>query len=445
MLRHFRRYRQKGYDMNTDYESYINPEPANVPKRSKWPLAIATLLGILLGAAITIITILVIVSTRNRQITNDSEEVMDAIENDSLEEATEYLGGDSSSKLEMLIYIIENYYYQDVEDQTLVDGVYAGLIDSLGDPYSEYYTAEEYEDLMTTLTGNYAGIGALLQKNAETGEVAITKVYEDTPAEESGLKEGDLIVSADGYIATDEDLDVFVQHIRGEEGTDVELVIFRDGEESTVTCTRASITTPTVEHQMLSGNVGYIAVSQFTEGTYDDFVKAYEDLESQGMESVIFDMRNNGGGLLDSVVQMLDYLLPDGTVVYTMDKQGNRQDYTSDAANYKSIPMTVLVNGNTASAAEIFTGAIRDFDYGTIIGTQTFGKGIVQSTIPLSDGSAVKLTTQTYYTPSGECIHGTGIAPDEELEYEFLGGEDDEYSVDLDNQIQKALEILGAN
>ena len=196
---------------------------------------------------------------------------------------------------------------------------------------------------------------------------------------------------------------------------------------------------------MLDNNVGYIQVSQFTDGTYDDFVAAYEDLEAQGMTSVIFDMRNNGGGLLDSVVDILDYLLPEGTVVYTMDKAGNREDYTSDAANYKSIPMTVLVNGNTASAAEIFTGAIRDFEYGTIIGTQTFGKGIVQSTIPLTDGSAVKLTTQTYYTPSGECIHGTGITPDEVLEYEFMGGKDDQYSVDLDNQIQKALEVLASN
>ena len=213
----------------------------------------------------------------------------------------------------------------------------------------------------------------------------------------------------------------------------------------TITCTRASISTPTVEHKMLDNNVGYIQVSQFTDSTYNDFVAAYEDLEAQGMTSVIFDMRNNGGGLLDSVVNILDYLLPEGTVVYTMDKAGNREDYTSDAATYKSIPMTVLVNGNTASAAEIFTGAIRDFEYGTIIGTQTFGKGIVQSTIPLTDGSAVKLTTQTYYTPSGECIHGTGITPDEVLEYEFMGGEDDQYSVDLDNQIQKALEVLASN
>lgn len=422
--------------MNTEFESNYSPELQEKPKNSKWPVVIGTTVGILVGFLLATLVAVIVLFGRKTSVSDSSQGVIDTLTDDS---AT------SESKLQTILYIIKNYYYQDVDDQTLIDGVYAGIVESLDDPYSAYYTAEEYEDLMDTLTGNYAGIGALLQKNAETGEVAITKVYEDTPAEKAGLQEGDIIVSADGNIATEEDLDVFVQHIRGEEGTDVELVINREGEEMTVTCTRASISTPTVEHQMLDNNVGYIQVSQFTDGTYDDFVAAYEDLEAQGMTSVIFDMRNNGGGLLDSVVDILDYLLPEGTVVYTMDKAGNREDYTSDAANYKSIPMTVLVNGNTASAAEIFTGAIRDFEYGTIIGTQTFGKGIVQSTIPLTDGSAVKLTTQTYYTPSGECIHGTGITPDEVLEYEFMGGEDDQYSVDLDNQIQKALEVLASN
>lgn len=426
--------------MNDDYE-YTGPtyEPEDInysyekkPKTKKWSIILAAICGAVFGIALTVIAGYICLGSSFKVSDSSSDEVLESLQS----------GDTSGSKLSTLISLIENYYYQDVDSQVLVDGIYSGLVDSLGDPYSEYYTAEEYEDLMEVLTGNYAGIGALLQKDAETGEVSITKVYSGTPAEKAGLTEGDKIVSADGYLATDEDLDIFVQHIRGEEGTDVELLIERDGEELTVTCTRASIVTPTVEYQMLDSDVGYIAVSQFTDGTYDDFVAAYEDLESQGMTSVIFDMRNNGGGLLDSVVDILDYLLPKGTVVYTMDKYGTREDYTSDDAHFKNIPITVLVNGNTASAAEIFTGAIRDFNYGTIIGTQTFGKGIVQSTIPLSDGSAVKLTTQTYYTPSGECIHGTGITPDIELEYEFLGTEGDTYSVDLDNQIQRALEEL---
>ena len=461
MLGHFIIYsiNRKAYKMNKDLETNFSQEtdeqlsqenqklePAST-KQKKWPIVLGVFCGVFLGIMLTVVCSVLLVLYKQNEISKNAQDVMESIENDgkALENAddTDLLSGKSGNKLETLIYIIENYYYKDVENQTLVDGIYAGLVESLDDPYSAYYTAEEYEDWMQTLTGEYAGIGALLQKNADTGEVTITKVYADTPAEKSGLLAGDSIVSADGNLAVDEDLDVFVQHIRGEDGTDVELVINRDGEEMTVTCTRAAISTPTVEHQMLDGNVGYIAVSQFTEHTYDDFVAAYEELEKQGMKSVIFDMRNNGGGLVDSVVDILDYLLPEGTVVYTMDKAGNREDYTSKGSSYKSIPMTVLVNENTASAAEIFTGAIRDFDYGTIIGTNTFGKGIVQSTIPLDDGSAVKLTTQTYYTPSGECIHGTGIAPDIELEYEFMGGEDESYSVDLDNQIQKALEVLG--
>ncbi len=403
------------------------------PKKGKARKIIRTIIilciGIIAGMWIAFALLLSKVVT-----VGNSSDTISSIENDSID--------GSNSKLSTLISLIKTYYYQDVDDETLVNGIYKGLLESMGDPYTEYYTADEYESLMTTLTGNYCGIGALLSKNADTGVVTVTKVYADTPAEEAGIKAGDIIESADGYAATDESLDTFVQHIRGEEGTTVSLVIVRDGEELTFEPSRRALSTPTVEHQMLDDNMGYIQISQFTESTYEDFVAAYEDLESQGMTSVIFDMRNNGGGLLDSVVDVLDYLLPEGTVVYTEDKNGNREDYTSDATHYKSIPMTVLVNGNTASAAEIFTGALRDFNYATIIGTNTFGKGIVQSTIPLADGSAVKITTSSYFTPSGECIHGVGIAPDVELEYEFLGGEDDDYDVSLDNQIQKAIEVL---
>lgn len=410
--------------MCEDIEEVSIEETVEKKSTKKWPIFLAAVLGIALGAAITL-GILFAVGTVNKK-----------------SEVTSSTVGENA-KLSSLIQLIKDYYYIDVDDETLQNGLYEGLFESLDDPYSEYYTEDEYDELMSTLSGNYAGIGALLQKNIETGEVNITKVYSDTPAEKAGLQAGDSIVSADEYLAVDMDLDEFVQHIRGEEGTSVALVISRDGEEMTIICERETIATPTVESKMLENNIGYIAVSQFTESTYDDFVEAYEDLESQGMTAVVFDMRNNGGGLVDSVVKILDYLLPEGTVVYTMDRNDYKVEYSSDADNYKDIPMTVLVNGNTASAAEIFTGAIRDFEYGTIIGTQTYGKGIVQSTIDLGDGTAVKITTSRYYTPSGECIHGTGITPDIVLEYDFLGGEDDSYSVEYDNQIQKALEVLG--
>lgn len=431
--------------MSDEFQMNDAVEEASVPeetKTKKWPIVLGVVAGVFLGCVLTNVFSLAVTLLDKPAALSSSKRAMSTVNSVELGDDADLLKGDSSSKLELVTYLIKHYYYNDVDDETLIDGLYSGLIDSLDDPYSTYYTAEEYENAKQTYAGEYAGIGALLQKNMETGEVTITKVYENTPAEKVGLKEGDSILSADGNLAKDEDLETFVSHIRGGKGTDVELVLDRDGEEITVKCERDDVATPTVEHQMLNDNIGYIAVSQFTEHTYKDFVKAYEDLEKQGMTSIVYDMRNNGGGLLESVVDILDYILPEGTVVYTMDKDGNREDKVSKASSHKDIPIVVLVNGNTASAAEIFTGAIRDFKYGKIIGTTTFGKGVVQSTIPLTDGSAIKLTTHQYYTPSGECIQGTGIDPDMELEFEFLGGDDDKYSVDLDNQIQKAIEVL---
>ncbi|SCY19447.1 carboxyl-terminal processing protease [Pseudobutyrivibrio sp. AR14] len=345
-------------------------------------------------------------------------------------------------KISYLEYLIDTYFYNDVEQETLQNGAYHGIFDSLEDPYSQYFTPEEYEEYSSVVNGNFGGIGAGLQKDADTGEVVVTKVYADSPAEKGGVKEGDIIVSADGHKGVNYSLEDYVsKYLRGDEGTEVTIVIDREGEEIEITLVRDIIEVETVSYKMLDNNIGYIQISQFTGSTDKEFEKAFEDLQAQGMTSVIYDLRNNGGGIVDTATNILDYLLPKGTVMYTMDKAGNRRDYNSDAS-HKEIPTVVLVNGNTASSAEIFTGAIRDFKYGTIIGTQTYGKGIVQTSFKLQDGSAIKLTTNKYYTPSGECIHGQGITPDVVIEYEFLGGEDDEYAVEFDNQLQKALEVL---
>ncbi len=345
-------------------------------------------------------------------------------------------------KLETLDGLLDTYYYEDIEDADKIEGIYKGLVESADDQYTVYYTAEEYEDFLVDTTSTLSGIGATLQKDSATGYVLINKVYEGSPAENAGLRKGDLIISADGMKAADYDLDEFVDFVRGEEGTSVELVYMRDEEESTVSITREQITIPTVTYQMLEDGIAYIEITSFASNTEEEFDAAIEDLTSQGMKAIIFDLRANGGGMVDAATGILDSILPEGTTVYMVDKNGNRTDYTSDGEQYMDYPITVLTSAYTASASEIFTGAIRDFHYGTIIGTKTFGKGIVQVTIPLSDGSALKVTTQTYYTPSGDAIHGKGIEPDIELEYEFLGTEDDEYSVDLDNQVQKAIEVL---
>lgn len=347
---------------------------------------------------------------------------------------------EEDTKAEFLEKFVDKYYLEEKDERAWEEGAYKGMIKSLGDPYSEYYSAEEYDDMMVSMTGDYAGVGALLQKDTTTGVVTITKVYKGTPAEEAGLQKGDIILYADEFSSLDEELDKFVTHIRGDAGTTVKLTILRGEEERQFIIKRAKISAPSVEYQMLSDNIGYIEVSQFLEKTDEDFIDAYEDLKSQGMEKVVVDLRGNGGGLIDSVTNLLDYLLPEGVLVYTENKDGGQYKYNSDAKS-QDLPMVVLVDANTASASEIFAGAVRDYEYAKLIGTKTFGKGIVQSTVQLYDGSAVKLTTDYYYTPKGECIHGEGIEPDIEIEYEPLE-EGEKYEVEKDNQVIRAIEEL---
>ena len=338
--------------------------------------------------------------------------------------------------------VIEKYALEDADQSDIADGIYKGMMSAIGDDYAEYYTKEEYQSMKELTEGSYDGIGALLTQDAETNEITIVQVYEGSPAEKAGLLAGDKLIAADEYQYVDLDLSTFVSHVKGKAGTTVNITYERDGKENTVEIERATVEVPSVEGQMLQDGIGYVQISSFDGVTPAQFESTMEDLKDQGMTSVIIDLRFNLGGLVDASVQMLDYILPEGTVVYTIDKNGKKVEYTSDAEHYLDMPIVVLVDGYTASAAEIFTGAIRDFSYGTIIGTQTYGKGIVQRTFPLSDGSALKLTVSKYYTPNGECIHKTGITPDIELEYEFLGGDDESYSIEYDNQILRAIEEL---
>lgn len=360
---------------------------------------------------------------------------------------SDLLNEETEEKLTEVYGVLQSTYYEDIDDSDLSTGLIKGMVEGLNDPYSVYYTAEEYADFMIDATGSYAGIGAVLSKDATSGAVSIINVYEGSPAEESGLKKGDIIISADGHEGVEEELNIFVQSIRGEEGTDVALEILRDGKTLEVTCTRRAIQVPSVKYRMLkdaNGNedIGYIQIAEFSEGTYDEFVKALTDLQSQGMKAVIYDVRSNPGGMLSSVTNMLDYILPEGTTVYMLDKQDNKTEYTSDAKHHLDIPTVVLTNGESASASEIFSGAVRDFKYGTLIGTTTYGKGVVQNTYPFKDGSAVKVTIASYYTPNGECIHKKGIKPDVVLEYEYTGDEDAEYDYYADNQVVAGIEEL---
>lgn len=354
------------------------------------------------------------------------------------------LDDETLSKLDELMGQINLNYYEDVDASVLQKGLYSGLLEGLNDPYSAYYTEEEYKDLMEQTQGNFYGIGAGLSQDKESMQVTITKVYEDTPAEKAGLKAGDVIVKVDDIDATSMEVSDLVQHIRGEEGTTVHLEIYRPGESDDLEydIERAKVNYETVTGQLLDGGIGYIYVSEFGEDTANQFEKTIADLESQGMKAMIVDLRNNGGGMITAVTQMLDDILPEGLLVYTEDKYGNRQEFKSSDDTKLEYPMAVLVNGYSASASEIFAGAIRDYDYGTLIGTTTYGKGVVQKIIPLPDGDAVKLTIAKYYTPKGENIQGTGIDPDIELEYEYTGDPDADFDIYSDNQVAKAIEVL---
>ncbi len=345
------------------------------------------------------------------------------------------------SKIRLLQKVINKNYLFDEDPEAVENSIYAGMMEGLGDPYSIYYTEEEYKKLTEDSSGTYSGIGALLQQNPETGICTIIKVFKGSPAEEAGLKNDDILFKVDGNEITGQDLDYFVTtYIRGKEGTDVEITVLRGDklEEITMKVTRRSIDVPTVEYEMKENDTGYIQISEFELVTEEQFKEAVEALQAQGMKRLIIDLRNNPGGIVQTCVEMLDYMLPDGLLVYTAGRNGVGEKYYSDDGHEVNVPTVLLVNGNSASCSEIFAGAYKDFGRAQLIGTQTFGKGIVQFVIPLGDGSAVKVTTQHYYTPNGFDLHGTGIAPDVEIKAE----EGDTLNGEHDAQLEKAMELL---
>ena len=372
------------------------------------------------------------------QATEDGKEVTKVLSYDSL------LDQSTVDKINYLAADIQANYYENVDVDAMKEGLYQGLFNAL-DQYSQYFTKEEYDELMKSdVTGNYSGIGATLNQNSETKQVTVVSVQDGSPAQEAGIQAGDVIVKADNYTAADMELSDFVSHLKGEEGTKVTVQIYRESDHSykDLTLTRKSLEIKTVDSQMLDNNTGYIRITEFVQTTTGQFETALNDLKEQGMTSLIVDLRSNPGGLVSSVTDILQNIIPKGMIVYTEDKYNNKKEYLSTGDKQLDMPLVVLVNENSASASEIFAGAVKDRQCGTLIGTTTFGKGIVQGIQNLSDGSGAKLTTSRYYTPNGVCIQGKGIEPDITLEYQFLGSDDQAYSYSLDNQIQKALEVL---
>ena len=310
-----------------------------------------------------------------------------------------------------------------------------GYVAGLGEPYSVYYDKEETEDLLASSEGKYAGIGALMAQDQETLEITVQEVYEDTPAEDAGMKNGDVLLSVDGKDVTGMSLSDVVDLVKGEENTKLTVTVRRDGSSIDMEMTRKIVENRTVKTEMKEGGVGYLKITEFDSVTYEQFQNGLATLEKEGMTALVVDLRDNPGGNLDTVCQILDLLLPEGTIVYTEDKNGERVDTkTSDDEHQFTKPLAVLVNGRSASASEVFSGAVQDYGTGTIIGTQTYGKGIVQTLYSLSDGSCLKLTTAQYFTPDGRNIHGEGITPDIVVEKSA----DDQ----TDNQLEKAVETV---
>ena len=361
----------------------------------------------------------------------------------SAADSGELLNDETLGKIEALEDVIDTYYYKtDVDKEEEAVGMYKGLMDSLGDPYSVYYTEEELNDLMTDTAGIYYGIGAYVSLDEDMNLPRISGVMPGTPAERAELMTDDIIYEVDKESTQGLKLDEVVSLIKGPEGTTVHLTLLRGSkmEEIEVDVERSAVEVPTVNTKLLGEkeNIGYLQITEFDDITPDQFTEGMAELRESNIEGLIIDLRSNPGGSLQAVCDIARQILPKGIIVYTVDRNGEREDYTCDGAHEIDIPVVVLVNQYSASASEILSGAIKDYKLGKLVGMTTFGKGIVQRVFDLKDGTAVKLTVSNYYTPNGNNIHGIGIEPDVEVEYDA-----DAYAKDkTDNQLDKAVEVM---
>lgn len=349
------------------------------------------------------------------------------------------------SKLSYVENIIKEDYLRDVDDDTLLNGQLKGLVQSLDDPYSQYLTVDEFQSLADQTSGVYGGVGIIVTPG-EDNYITVVSPIEDTPGERAGLRTGDKIIAVDGVEYTAENMDAAVKVMKGEPNTNVVLTIMRrnnDGSMETkdVQITREIIRLVTVKSSILDDKIGYIKITSFDGITYEDFKADLNELENRNVEGLIIDLRNNPGGLLNICAEIADELLGEGDIVYTETKDGEREYLKSDK-DMIDIPLVVLVNGGSASASEILAGAIRDHSRGELIGTTTFGKGVVQKIRQFDDGSGIKLTISEYFTPNGTNIHGVGIEPDIVVELpDDMEGIGVDY-IDDDTQLLKAMEVL---
>ncbi len=436
-------------DMNQDYENGSEdplqerqeqpaPEPAAFKRKKRsflFPLFGGVCLGALLMALIFGGVLLA------GRLGSDSDKDGSVLANSPLSRQTE-------EKLSSLKGLLDLYYLykDDVTDEDIENGIIKGYVNAMGDPYTVYYDKEETAALFQDIEGSYSGVGASLQQNRNDMLITVVKCFEGAPAYEGGLLPGDIIVKVDDTDVTAMDIDEAVSLIKGEEGTDVRLTIAREGESDYIekTFTRQQIDIPTVESEVLNGNIGYIQVSNFDSVTPGQFSGQLEKLEEQGIEGLVVDLRDNPGGVMDAALDLCEEFIPQELLVYTEDRYGNQEKSYSSSTEEDVFgkPVAVLVNGNSASASEIMAGAMKDTGRGTIVGTTTFGKGIVQQVLGMEDGTALKVTMCKYYTPKGNDIHEVGITPDVEVELDESLWQKASWTHEEDNQLQEALRVL---
>lgn len=358
--------------------------------------------------------------------------------------AKEYTSIDS--KVAEVQSLLDSNYINEMDQSKLIDGAVKGYVDAVGDPYTSYFSKTEYASFMEKMEGSYEGIGVVISYGKDNNEIVVVAPFDGSPGQKAGIMPSDVILKVDEESTVGMTLDKVVEKIKGEKGTKVKMTVYRPKTEETLDLevTRDVIVVPTIEHKLLENQIGYLKISGFEENTYDQFAEALKDLEAQGEKGLIIDVRNNPGGYLNIVASIADELLGKGLIVYTVDKNGKREDLNSKGDVAFGKPIVLLVNENSASASEILAGAIKDRKAGTLVGTTTFGKGVVQRTFDLPDGSAVKITIAKYYTPNGNYIHGIGIEPDIKVELDELTEEQlkSEERPIMDSQLKKAIEVM---
>ena len=350
---------------------------------------------------------------------------------------------DISQTLETYKSLIDKYYLGEVDEESLKEGAIKGYIEGLNDPYTEYISKEDMDDYLEDTMGNFVGIGIYMVQDTESNRIMVLAPIKNSPAEKAGIKPGDLIISVNGEECTADQMTAIATKIKGEEGSTVKLQILRGEETLDFEITRENIVVNPVEGEVLENNIGYIEFSSFDENTAEEFKTKFEELQAQGINSLIIDLRNNGGGIVDEALQIADYIADkDSVLLYEVDKDNNETVEKSENDPIINMPIIILTNESTASSSEILAGALKDLGKAKTVGTKTYGKGVIQQILTLPDGSGLKITTEKYLTPNRTEINEVGIEPDETVE--LPDGVDDSYNIDRaqDTQLQKAIEML---